>query len=508
MKKLKIYRIILSLAFFVMLTLLFVDVTGVAGAWSWTARLQFMPALLSFNAGLVLFWLVLSFLFGRVYCSSVCPLGTLQDVFGHLGRVFRKKGKVRYRYSPACNKLRYGILTLCAVAVVAGLSLIPALLDPYSAYGRMVTDLLQPAVETVWNECAGRSTVWMTTDIVLPGIAGTAVAAITLAVVGWLAWRNGRTFCNTVCPVGSLLSLCSRRAVWHMEIDTDKCVDCHRCEAVCKASCINLSEHAVDMSRCVLCFNCLAACHDGAITYTPYRRGAATPLMQRLGQRKISRTATPAIDAMSKSPEQQTVARRKFIALAGTVAAAGAVARAADGLQRATAVAAGSVAVTRRRAVMPPGASVSGRFHDLCTACQLCISRCPQHVLRASSGEYGVFHLLQPVMDYGQSYCRYCCNLCTTLCPTGALALLARDEKQKTPLGTAVCVAANCVTRRDDVPCGACARVCPTEAIDMVWDEGASQARPEVNANECIGCGRCEYVCPASPEKAIYVEGL
>ena len=283
MKKLKKIRIAVSLAFFLLLTAFFADVSGcLPRQLSVLEQIQFLPSLLSFNLGMVGFWLIASFLFGRVYCSTVCPMGTFQDFFGRLGKKIRKKKNARYRFSPAKNILRYSLLTMTAFSLCAGVVAFPALIDPYSAYGRIVVAFVRPLTAWIHNTAATDSTLLLTVDVVLPGAVGLSVAALTAVIVGFLAFRNGRTFCNTVCPVGATLSLCSRSSIWRMEIDTDKCINCHRCEYACKAACIDLSDHVVDMSRCVLCFNCVDVCNDDAITYTPNRRRAATPLMQRI----------------------------------------------------------------------------------------------------------------------------------------------------------------------------------------------------------------------------------
>ena len=131
--------------------------------------------------------------------------------------------------------------------------------------------------------------------LIIPGAAGIGVAALTVVATAAIAAFKGRLYCNTICPVGTLMGLCSRNPVWHFEIDTDKCTDCRRCEDACKASCINLSNHTVDMSRCVGCFNCTSACNDGAITYTPYRKRPLTPLMQRIKEKTASKAATPSL---------------------------------------------------------------------------------------------------------------------------------------------------------------------------------------------------------------------
>ena len=132
-------RITLAVLCFVSVTLLFLDFTGTIHAWfGWLAKIQFLPAVLALNLGVVAALVLLTLLLGRVYCSVVCPLGVMQDVFGRLGRRRRKN---RYSHSPALSWLRYTVLSLFVVALAAGVGSVVALLDPYGAYGRIASNL-------------------------------------------------------------------------------------------------------------------------------------------------------------------------------------------------------------------------------------------------------------------------------------------------------------------------------------------------------------------------------
>lgn len=293
MRKLKTLRIVLSVVLLLMSTLLAADISGMFPYEAHRLeRMQFIPALLSMGIGIDVFWLAFSFTFGRLYCSSVCPLGTLQDVFSRLGSLLVGKKSPRYRYRKPDSTLRYAILFSTVLCLILGLLFIPAVIDPYSAYSRMVQSIVAPSYILGLEPETGKSAVG---TLLVPGVAGLGVAAFSVMAIAVISVFKGRLYCNTVCPVGTLMGLCSRNPVWHFEIDTDKCTDCRRCEEACKASCIDLSNHTVDMSRCVGCFNCTAACRDGAIAYTPYRKRPMTPLMQRLKEKAAEKAATPSL---------------------------------------------------------------------------------------------------------------------------------------------------------------------------------------------------------------------
>ena len=139
---LRTIRLTAAIVCFTLITLLFLDFTGTLHTWfGWLAKIQFLPAVLALNIGVVLFLIVLTLLFGRIYCSVICPLGVFQDAVSWFSG---KQKKNRFRYSPALKWLRYGVLAVFILALVAGLNAFVVLLAPYSAYGRMASSLPAP----------------------------------------------------------------------------------------------------------------------------------------------------------------------------------------------------------------------------------------------------------------------------------------------------------------------------------------------------------------------------
>ena len=485
-------RIILASVFFIGVTLLFLDFTGAAHAWlGWMAKVQFLPAVLALNFGVVAILLVLTLLFGRVYCSVICPLGVMQDIISWIHGKTKKKNRFRFSYSPAINWLRYGVLALFIVALVAGLHSLVALVAPYSAYGRIASNLLAPVYQLgnnffAWIAERAGSYAFYSTEVWIRSGATFAVAAATFAVVAVLAWKHGRTWCNTICPVGSVLGLFSRFSVFAPVIDTEKCRNCGLCGKQCKSSCINMKEHEIDYSRCVACMDCIETCKEGAIHYAC-----------RYGKKG------------SPSPAQGNVdkSKRAFLvssAIATTAVAAKAQEMKVDGglaeIERAA-------KPERQTRLVPAGSLSLKNFADHCTACQLCVSVCPNQVLRPSTS---LMTLMQPEMSYERGYCRPECTKCSDVCPAGAIRPISVEEKSSTQIGHAVVCLDNCVVNTDEVSCGNCARHCPAGAISMVRknpDDPKSLRIPVVNEERCIGCGACENLCPARPFTAIHVEG-
>lgn len=279
-KAFKTTRIVVSVVFLSFITIAIVLEAEIVTLVQST---QILPMALAMSFGMVVFWLLFTALFGRIYCSSVCPIGTIQDAVSRIGRLTSKGRRLTYHYKPPLTTLRYIVFAIIAAAFLAGVAVLPLAIDPYSVYSRFLTDILKP----VLAYCGIGETEARIGLATLLSVAFTAVAMLMMLVP---ALRNGRLFCNTVCPIGTMLGLVSRQSVWRIDIDTDLCTHCRRCEHVCKASCIDLNDHVVDGSRCVNCFNCLDACQDKAIFYRPTRKQLSIPMMQRL-DKEVGRAA-------------------------------------------------------------------------------------------------------------------------------------------------------------------------------------------------------------------------
>ena len=253
---------------FVGITLLFLDFTGTLHAWlSWMAKIQFLPAVMALNVVVVAVLVVLTLVFGCIYCSVICPLGVLQDL---LARLNRKRNK--YSYSKELRLLRYAVLVVFVVAAVAGVGSLFQLLAPYSAFGRIATMVLQP-LWMLGNNVLGflaeraDSYAFYTVDVWVKSMPVLVIAVVTLLVLLVLAWRGGRTYCNTICPVGTILSFFARFSWLKIRFADDKCRNCSLCSRNCKAACIDYKTHSVDYSRCVVCGNCIDSCKFGALKY-------------------------------------------------------------------------------------------------------------------------------------------------------------------------------------------------------------------------------------------------
>ena len=475
-------RTILAAVFFVLITLLFLDFTGTLHHWlSWMAEIQFLPAVMALNVVVVVALIALTLVFGRIYCSVICPLGVFQDL---LARLRRKKNK--YSYSKEVKWLRYPVLAVFVLAGVAGIGSLFQLLAPYSAYGRIATMIFQPIWKLGNNLLAMMaermdSYAFYTIDTWMRSLPVLIIAAVTLVILAVLAWRGGRTYCNTICPVGTILSFFARFSWLKIRFDEEKCKNCSLCSKNCKAACIDFKTHTVDYSRCVACGNCIDSCKFDALKYSS----------------SMQTKKNVSVDA----------SKRSFLLASALVSTAAMAQKKEKLMDGGLAEIEDKVAPQRQTPLTPPGSLSFQNLSTRCTGCQLCVSECPNQVLRPSGD---LMHLMQPTMSYEHGYCRPECTRCSEVCPAGAIKKIDQDEKTSIQIGHAVWIKKNCVVLTDEVECGNCARHCPSGAIEMVpldHDNEDSPKVPAINEAACIGCGACEYVCPSRPFSAIYVEG-
>ncbi len=491
---LKSIRRTIAAIFFVAISLLFLDFTGTLHAWlGWLAKIQFMPAMLAHSLVPIIILLVLTLLLGRMYCSVICPLGVYQDLVARLG----KRGKkLPYKFEKAKCVLRLATLGVYVVAIVISVSVVVSLLDPYAIFGRAANNILQPVWILGNNVLAhfaqqADSYAFYSQEVWIRSIPTLIVAVVSIIIVSILAWRGGRTYCNTVCPVGTFLGFISRFSILKINIDKDKCNGCTLCERNCKSSCIDIKNMKIDHSRCVSCMNCIDVCKKSAVSFAAGCK------------QKQACTVSP-------EPKEQTSTNGRKEFLTSTLIVAASVAKAQVLPKQVEMKVDGGLAdiigkkdPNRTSPITPPGSHSQRNFTRHCTACQLCVSACPNGVLKPSSK---LENFMQPQMSFTHGYCRPECNTCSTVCPAGAIKEISLADKSATQIGRAVWSEQRCIIIRDKKECYNCKRQCPTQAIQMV-DKGFDYPVPVIDHERCIGCGACENLCPSSPISAIYVEG-
>ena len=486
--KLKYVRIVLSLFVFSLIVLFYFIPKNFL--LMQLPKLQFFPLFLrvfyslSILAIIFLFLLlIMTFIFGRFYCSSLCPIGTLQDIMIFIKKILTKK---KFKYQSSYGFLHYTITLASFFGLAAGSILLFNLLDPFSNFGRSLTLIVKPfSVFTANAAAEGVNAVFpYAMSYQKVNFSVSEVSLLTLFLFVFIivsSFFKGRFFCNTICPVGGFLRVISKYSYFKLTIEKNKCISCGVCEYDCKAGCIDSSNHSIDYSRCIHCYNCLPSCSQNAIGFT-------------------SKSTTKLITG-----EEVDIERRALLK---------------SGLKGLPFVVLGlivpKVLLTLRKTkkpdyihpvIIPPGSRGLSSYSEKCISCQSCVTVCPSKVLRPELFAFGLSGIFQPRMDYNKSFCEYDCNLCGQVCPSGAIAPVTVSEKKRISIGRVLLDNKTCLVYSSGQHCGACAEHCPTGAVVTKRYKG-NLFGPVTNTDYCIGCGACEYVCPVRPIKAIRVEGL
>lgn len=492
---LKRARVVFGTLVLILITSLFLDFRHIIPE-EWVSAIlfiQFTPSFLKFMnlpalaTGGFLIVLLITVLSGRSYCSFLCPLGIFQDLVNRLGGRVKKRNR-KFRFELPYTILRYSILALTLIVMLAGSLFLLTILDPYSIFGRFITYFAKPILIQLNNLIAlilNGFDIYTIYKVELKSIQ-LAVYLIPfgfIALIIYMSFKRGRLYCNTICPLGTLLGLISKISIFRIKIDSSNCTQCGRCAVICKSSCIDFKNEIIDVSRCVTCFNCIDSCKDNAISFgfTASGNRKAAPVAVDIDKRKFiinSILLTSSLGSIAKAQEIKVPVPKK----------------------------ASTIPEEKSSPVCPPGGIGIDHFNDFCTACSLCVGACPTSVMQPSFREYGLSGIMQPSMNYHMGFCNFECTVCIDVCPSGALMPLLLPAKKLTQLGKAKFVKENCIVETERTDCGACSEHCPTKAVKMVPFQD-KLVIPEVEDDLCIGCGACEYACPTKPYKAIYVNG-
>lgn len=410
-------------------------------------------------------------------------MGTLQDIISFISKKLNKKKY--FKIKKGYEILRYSLLGVSIISLLSGSMILLNVLDPFSNSGKIFTNLFRPMLILVNNFAAftlGKLNIYLLYPVDIKGMSDAAIgfAFILLATMGFMSFTRGRLFCNTICPVGTLLGYISKYSLLKISIDKENCISCNLCEQVCKSGCIDKKNKIIYIDRCVSCYNCLEVCPKGGIGYRKLILSRGEKERIKIDEKRrefISKTFLYVIGLSSISLGQIKIIPKKL----------------------------SKIPNLKKNAVSPPGSRSISHFTGKCTACHLCVSACPSQVLQPSLWEYGFTGILQPHMDYNANFCNQECIICGQVCPTGAILPLTVNEKKLTQIGKTNFIKENCIVETEGTECGACSEHCPTKAVQMVLYKKLHL--PEVKNEYCIGCGACEFACPVKPYKAIFVDG-
>lgn len=466
MKSLNLARKAAAIVVFAAFLAVFARFDSFAGLYPFLIGPQFMPALFSSAfAALVVIFLVTLFS-GRIYCSVVCPLGLIQDFFSRLGNW---KKRPAFAALPDFFRTHLVLSSLMLAGALAGFLPFLVMAEPFSLAGRILTNVWQPASSRLMLLIPAEGASWLNKARVNPIASESFVIVLLVSLLLFLAVKKwGRIYCNLICPVGAILRLVSGFAIFRLSLNEPSCTSCGLCSKSCKAGCIDIKTRKLDFSRCVMCLNCVAVCNSEAINFK---------------------------FAYANKPRDFSPQRRALLGSAASAAVVGLIPMALP------------AHASPKLRILPPGSGNVKDFTNRCISCHLCVSACPSAIIRVIPPEFFNGSLAQPELNFSRGMCEQTCNVCTNICPTGAIKPVSLVEKTTLKIAEVAYKIELCVVETDGKDCGACAEHCPTKAVRMVPYKNGLMI-PEVTPEICIGCGSCEHICPVRPERAIIVNPI
>jgi polyferredoxin len=451
---------------------------------------------------------------GRFFCGWVCPLGSLNHwMSGFRSERMSRRGKrllESNRYKKY-QRIKYYVLFFCLGAALLG-SLQAGLLDPLPLLARSLGTAVLPTVHTgaLALTSAARDTGIGPLAVVAQGFYdllaatllpfrqahfhGVVLIGIVFVTILLLNRVFTRFWCRGICPLGAMLGVFSRFAIFGLEKNEHDCNACNRCLLSCQGADNPDVGSKWRQAECHMCLNCQAACPEGALKFKFF------PSQESI---KENPAGTARVD----------VTRRKVVgSLLGGFAAVP--------LFRS-----GDTHEVKRSPylVRPPGSVPEDDFVGRCIRCGQCMRVCPNNALHPTLLESGLEGLWTPFLVAKIGYCEPTCTLCGQVCPTGAINELTFTEKvgdEQTPpnrIGTAFLDRGRCLPWAMATPCIVCEEWCPTSpkaiylreetAVDGEGNEVVVM-RPHVDPALCTGCGACEYACPVYDRKAIYITSV
>ncbi len=560
-----VYTRRISQVFFFALFLLFCAVSTVGDklwqlrGWpvNWFLQLDPLTAISTILTTHTLYWpllwalvtVVLTIIFGRFFCSWVCPFGSIHHFTGFLANRSKKTSEKiqlnRYRKAQ-CIKyfILIAVLFMAAFPSLAA-TLQTGLFDPILLVTRSFNLVLLPVFNKSFNFISVEARFYEGAWLIF--VIFSAAILLNLLIP--------RFYCRFICPLGALFGIIDRFAIRRIGKKAKECINCKLCECHCEGGCEPSGN--IRISECVLCFNCLNVCKDDLIAYQ----------------------TVPSLAGEITGPD---ISRRGFVwSLAGGVLAVPAI-RLSNKLGR----------NWYYGVIRPPGSLAEPEFLKRCIKCGQCMRICPTNVIQPGGIEGGLENLWTPVLNnrIGSSGCQVNCVACGQICPTSAIRPITLDEKHgtgdfakqgSTKLGTAFLERDRCLPWSMDKPCIVCEENCPVSpkaiytqehfetvrdgvftvkqaadrAIETVEAMGTGRfatgdyyfvihgyerkkitantensieiagsekfmeipsagskieiqvrlQRPFVDIEKCIGCGICEHECPVGGRKAIVV---
>ena len=404
--------------------------------------------------------------FGRIYCSTICPLGFLQDISIWIGKIPGIKSKYEISSKKILKQVRIGILLVTVVLLIFGSAFLIGFIEPFTIFSRFLYFL-----KMLFNDLESLS--FWSVLIILSSVLLVFIPAL----------KFGRFFCSCICPVGTVLWGFSSVSIFRLKINQSACNHCNKCLASCKSGAISSQTNEIDQALCVGCFNCISVCNQKAIKIAPESIGTKYKAI---------------VNQQESDPKGIAASRRKFIAQSGSFLLATAMP-----LNVITNWIDFKSTKDQLFPVFPLGVINIRKFLNKCTGCMLCAQKCPTGIIKPSTGSLTSSPIL-PILDFQHNYCLEDCISCSQICPTGALKEVFQEKKKTTKMASLELNLKDCRIVAEGLECDICAEICPVKAIEMKINSEQKIPVPSIIQDLCNGCGKCLYRCPVKSKIGIF----
>ena len=415
---------------------------------------------------------------GRFFCGWICPMGSCQHLASSVFTGPDKKIQYKKNNYSDAHKVKYIILIVFLVSACFGV-ILSGYFDPISLMTRFSVTIIVPLLDVFLHKGISQTVAFQASFI----------TALIFVSVFFLNIYSPRFWCRNICPMGALLSVFSLNPVWRMSRDRDKCIDCGLCHQNCQGGCE--IDRDFMPSECLMCMNCIDLCPVGAIDFKscPSKQDADKTAGLRRGlvfnRRDFVTSGLLALVSAGTLKNFKNIQERGF-----------------------------------PKRIRPPGALLEKDFLARCIRCGQCLKVCPTNVIQGALTETDPEGLWTPVLNMQYGFCQYDCNLCSQVCPTGAIKNISVVEKHEAGygrIGTAFVDRSRCLPWSFGRTCLVCQEVCPVspKAIyqqkrKFMPEPGKTKwlDMPYVKPELCIGCGICENKCPVQDKPAVRVTSI
>lgn len=220
-----------------------------------------VPAIHPAAMFLLIAFLLMSLFAKRSFCSWLCPIGTLSEQIGKLGRkLFSRHFRLPRWLDLPLRSLKYLLLGFFVFFIAA-----------------MSADMLEAFMQTPYGLVA---------DVkMLNFFRGMSLtAAIVILALGLLSLVIENVWCRYLCPYGALMGLVSLLSPLKIRRNTAACIDCGKCARACPAALPVDRLLQIRSVECTACMECVASCPaEGGLAFSaaPSRGSVAAPALYR-----------------------------------------------------------------------------------------------------------------------------------------------------------------------------------------------------------------------------------